>query len=146
MKMLAFAALLTLSACGQPQKAGVDDVVVHLPVAEGRPGVAYFTVKGGAVDAQLVSASSPQVIRVELHDNVMENGVMKMVRLEGGAAIPAGSTVKFEPGGKHAMLFDINPSVKNGSTIPLTFTYADGSKIEATGSVKPRSEAAGHDH
>lgn len=146
MKRLALAAAFLLTACGAPPKAEVKDVTVHLPLAAGRPGVAYFTVKGGAADAQLVSASSPQVIRVELHDNVMEGGVMKMVPLSGGVAVPAGGTVEFKAGGKHAMLYDMKPGLKNGDKVTLSFAYSDGSKIEAEGTVKPRGEAAGHGH
>ncbi len=146
MKRFVLACLLAVSACDAPPKAEVKDAVVHLPLAAGRPGVAYFTVKGGDKDVQLLGASSPQVIRVELHDNAMENGVMMMTPLSAGVAIPARGTVEFKAGGKHAMLFDINPKLKEGDKLTLSFNYADGTKIETEAEIKPRGEAAGHNH
>lgn len=146
MKRLVLASLLAVSACGAPPKAEVKDAVVNLPLAAGRPGVAYFTVKGGPKEAHLTSVSSPQIVRVELHDNVMENGVMKMTPLSAGVTVPAGGTVEFKAGGKHAMLYDIRPDLKEGDKLTLTFTYADGAKIEAQADIKPRGEAAGHNH
>jgi copper(I)-binding protein len=147
MKRAVFAMLLALTGCGAPPKAAVEDAVVNLPAVAGRPGAAYFTVKGGAADAQLVSVTSPQVIRVELHDNAMEGGMMKMTPLPAGVAVPAGGTVEFKPGGKHAMLFDISPTVKVGGTLALTFTYADGTKLGADAAVKaPGAGSGDHDH
>ena len=43
--------------------------------------------------------------------------------------VPAGSDLVFAPGGKHVMLFDVNPGIKPGSPVPLLFTFADGQRI-----------------
>src|SRR3546814_12502294 len=44
--------------------------------------------------------------------------------------LPAKSTIVFAPGGKHVMLFGVNPSVKPGATIPLTLTFTGFPRIE----------------
>src|SRR3546814_5403235 len=44
--------------------------------------------------------------------------------------LPAKSTIVFAPGGKHVMLFGVNPSVKPGATIPLTLTFTGSPRIE----------------
>ena len=131
------AALVATSGCSQ-QKAvrGVEQAEVRLPAVKGNPGAAYFTLKGGATDERLAEVSSPQVIRVALHDSSMKDGMMSMSKMESGVAIPAGGSVAFAPGGRHAMLFDINPSVKPGGTLKLIFTYGDGSKVETDATVK----------
>ena len=44
--------------------------------------------------------------------------------------MPARGKVSFAPGGKHAMLFDVNPGIKPGGTITFIFTFADGLRIQ----------------
>ena len=117
-----------LAGCQQAELA-VTDASVLLPVISGRPGAAYFTVKGGAQLANLVAVSSPAVIRAEMHEMKDEGGMMTMAPLK-DVAIPAGGTVEFKSGGKHVMLFDISPSVRSGGTLPLRLSFADGKTIE----------------
>jgi periplasmic copper chaperone A len=137
---------LLLAGCGAKPVEGVTDATVTLPAVPGRPGAAYFTLNGGAADNRLMQVSSPQIVRVELHESSMKNGMMSMNALEGGVAVPAGGKVMFAPGGKHAMLFDINPKVGPGTTMKLNFTYADGRVIEADAAVKAAGDVAGHAH
>ena len=49
----------------------------------------------------------------------------------GGVAVPAEGSVKFEPGGKHVMLFNLNPVVKPRNTIAMIFTFASGAQLQA---------------
>jgi periplasmic copper chaperone A len=144
-QIVGISVLLVLAACGAKPVEGVSDAQISLPAVAGRPGAAYFTLNGGEKDNRLLQISSPQIIRTELHESKMANGVMSMTAIEGGVAVPSGGTVKFEPGGKHAMLFDINPAVKAGGKIKLSFTYADGRVIEADAAVKAAGDA-GHAH
>ena len=46
--------------------------------------------------------------------------------------VPAKATINFAPGGKHVMLYTINPSVKPGGTMRLFFTFSNNLKIEYT--------------
>ena len=143
---LAFIPLLALSACGKPAVEGVSDARVQLPAVKGRPGSAYFTLNGGAADNTLLQVTSPQVVRVELHESGMKGAMMTMKPLEGGVKVAAGGTVTFEPGGKHAMLFDINPAVKVGGKMALTFSYANGRTIAVDAEVKAAGDGGGHRH
>jgi periplasmic copper chaperone A len=142
---------LFLNACQLAAPEGVTNLKVRLPVIPDRPGVAYFDISAGKADQQLVSISSPDIIRIELHESKTENGKMKMRPLEGGVAVAAGTTVKFQPGGKHAMLFDINPRIKPGAQLPLAFKLGDGrilqvnAAVEAAGQSGEAHEGA-HDH
>ena len=56
-------------------------------------------------------------------------------------AIPAGGTVALKPGGKHVMLYDIAPTLRAGTTVPLKLSFANGKTIEVVAQVK----AAGAD-
>lgn len=121
-------AAVALAGCEQAQ-LGVEDAWVRLPAVSSRPGAAYFTVKGGADATSLLGVSSPAAVRTELHEMKHENGMMTMAPIK-DVPIPAGSTVKFEPGGKHVMLYDISPEVRAGGKIPLRLAFANGKTIE----------------
>ena len=134
-----------LAACGTKPVEGVTNARITLPAVAGRPGAAYFTLNGGEADNRLMQVTSPQVIRVELHESMMKGGMMSMAAIDGGVAVPKGAKVEFEPNGKHAMLFDVAPAVKAGGKIKLTFTYANGRAVEVDADVKPAGEGGG-DH
>ncbi len=61
-------------------------------------GYVSITNKGHA-DDRLVAASAGFAKRVEIHEMIHDNGVMKMRQREGGIHIPAGGTVTLKPGG-----------------------------------------------
>jgi copper(I)-binding protein len=117
-------AYIALAGCNAPAPDGVavEGATINLPAVSGRPGAGYFTVTAGKKPARLVSVTSPRIQRIELHDSGMVGAVMRMGPLR-DTNIPAGGTLKLEPGGKHAMLFGIDPVVKPGDHIPLTFTF-----------------------
>ncbi len=126
--VVALAAAVTLAGCEQAQ-LGVEDAWVRLPAVSSRPGAAYFTVKGGGDATSLLGVSSPAAVRTELHEMKHEGGMMTMAPIK-DVVIPAGGTVKFEPGGKHVMLFDLSPQVRAGGKIPLRLAFANGKTIE----------------
>ena len=95
----------------------------------GRPAAAYFTLTGGAADATLISVTSPLAIRSELHESMQAGGMASMKPVQ-QVALPAHGKVMFEPGGKHVMLFDVNPAIKPGSMILLVATFADGRRVQ----------------
>lgn len=126
--VVALAAAVTLAGCEQAQ-LGLEDAWVRLPAVSSRPGAAYFTVKGGNEATSLLAVSSPAAVRTELHEMKHEGGMMTMSALK-DVAIPAGATVKFEPGGKHVMLYDLSPELRAGGKIPLRLAFANGKTIE----------------
>lgn len=118
-----------VAACGQPAPLFIDDAYVRLPAVAGRPGVAYFTVHGGKDAATLVSVTSPLVIKTELHESMSQGGMASMAPVK-DVPVPAKATIKFAPGGKHVMLFDINRSVQAGGKATLVFTFSNGDRLE----------------
>lgn len=118
-----------LASCQQPRVLSVDGGYVRLPAVAGNPGVAYFTLHGGNKPATLVSVTSASVIRSELHESMASGGMASMAPIK-SVTVQPGASIAFAPGGKHAMLFDINKAVKSGSTMPLIFTFAEGVRIQ----------------
>jgi len=124
------AATTMLAGCNQQEDSlRVDEGWVRLAAAPGRPAAAYFTIHGGDADTRLLSVTTDVAIRSEMHDTTNEGGVMKMAPID-GLDVPADSTIKFAPGGKHLMLFDLNPGIQPNKYVGLVFTFANGERIE----------------
>jgi copper(I)-binding protein len=139
LRFAALAALVALTACSSAQKADesgiqVENAWARLPALSDRPGAAYFTLRNNGPGAVLIGVQSPRVQRIELHDEAMSDsgmgGMMHMASVR-EVAISQGSTAAFEPGGKHAMLFGMDPKLKEGEQLPLTFVFRDGPKVNA---------------
>lgn len=134
--LAALAALFAVAGCQKPppQSVEVRDAWVRLPAVPGRPAAAYFTLAGGPTAERLIAVKSPRVGRVELHEGGMHDGMMTMRPLD-GADVAAGGEAKFEPGGNHAMLFRVDPSVQPGRDLPLAFRFASGKAIQVDAKV-----------
>lgn len=135
-----------MSACAPAQDNAVSDARVRLPAAEGRPGAAYFTLHGGDKGLKVVKIDSPEAGRAEMHDMIMQNGMMTMAALPAGVAVPAKSEVQFAPGGKHVMLFDMKAGLKAGDTIMLNFSFADGSRLGVPATAEAPGGGDAHSH
>ena len=113
------------AGCGrapEEPRVTVQHVAVTLPAIRGRPGAAYFTLRTNTNPTNLIGVTSPLVQRIELHESGSKGGVSSMKPLE-ETVFPGRGVLAFQPGGKHAMLFGIDPWVKAGGKIPLTFTF-----------------------
>ena len=137
---LAFA---TLGGCHKPlpDAPQVTKAWVRLAAVPGRPAAAYFTLTGGIDPTRLIAVESAKVANIELHGMGMAGGMMTMPRLD-GVDVDAGSEVTFAPGGRHAMLFGIDPAIKPGDTLPLSFRFAKGRPFAADAKVVAAGDAA----
>ena len=137
------AGLAALAGCGSPRQLTVSDAWVRLAAVKNRPAAAYFTVHGGAAPATLIAVSSDVAIRTEMHQS-MTTGTMASMAPLARVAVPAGTDVAFAPGGRHAMLFDVNPGIKAGSKMTLTLSFANGDRIplavDVVGAGDPKPE------
>ncbi len=145
--ILATAALFALAACNrQPPEPAVEvkEAIVQLPVVPGRPGAAYFTLRTNNDPTKIVSVTSLKVERIELHETREENGVSKMVPIT-DTTFPADGVLEFKTGGRHAMLFGIDPAVKAGDKVPLTFTFDPAPAVTVEAEVRAAGGVhAGH--
>lgn len=124
-------ALVALAACHAKggESPRVEDAVVRLAAVSDRPAAGYFTLKGARADDRLVRIDSAVVNKIELHQVGMSGGLMTM-RQMADMPLPAGATVKFEPGGNHAMLFGVDKRITPGTAVPMLFTFKSGARIE----------------
>ena len=124
---VAFAAML--SGCNTQDDIYVTDAWVRLPAVKGRPAAAYFTLHGHSKDSALVNVMSQVAIRSEMHET-MAKGSMTSMAPVARVPLPADSTVAFAPGGRHVMLFHVNPAIKAGSVVPLRLTFTGFPRID----------------
>ncbi len=103
------------------------------------PGVpntsAYMKIENtGNSERILIGANSPAVKRVEIHNNVMKNGVMKMQKQE-RLVLKQGEVFELRPGGYHLMLFGVKSPLKAGQAVPMTLVFQNGEKITVNANV-----------
>ena len=142
---------LTLALCGAlfalPAFAH-DGVHVTDPFARfvGPSGAAYFQVTNHAhAEDRLISASSPDVGMVMIMTNQTDaNGVMKMIDLPEGIALPGEASHDLAPGGDHVMLMQPKRQVKDGETVSVTLIFEKAGPVTVTIPVmNKRDEAPG---
>jgi len=96
-----------------------------------RPAAGYFTLNNGTDKAvSLTAAASPACGKIMLHHSVQQNGQDMMVMVK-SISVPAHGELKFAPGGYHLMCMQPAKTMKPGTTVPVTLSFADGSAMKA---------------
>lgn len=142
---------LGLASCGgdAAQQAettpdGIPGVAVSnarlvLPAVKGNPGALYFDLAYGDDGAtprvalrtvEIAGAGSTQ-----MHEYSEWNRQQVMSELV-PPVIAKGEELKFEPGGKHVMAFDLDESLVAGGTAEATLTFAGGDKLSFDAEIK----------
>ncbi len=167
---LAAALVLTLSAC-QPDATPVTETTTAAagttdsapPKHEGlmvsapwsRPLAPGATVAAGYFELMnhsgqqetLVAARAEGVGRVEIHDIVNVDEVMKMRPLVGGLVLDVDGMATLQPSGRHLMFFDVTRTWAEGETVPVTLVFASGKEVLVDFSIgAPAAAAAAAEH
>ncbi|HEY2862303.1 MAG TPA: copper chaperone PCu(A)C [Casimicrobiaceae bacterium] len=124
-------------------------LLIDHPFARATPpgarfGGVYLSIenKGPQAD-RLLRASTPAAGTAELHQMVMDAGVMRM-RAVAGLEVKPGERVMLQPGGYHLMLGDLKRPLREGDRFPLTLAFEKAGSIEV--SVEVENMAAGAMH
>lgn len=130
------------SLSGLAPALAADVRVTGAWVRANAPGVAkaaaYLTlVNESARELRLIGAASPAAERVQLHRTVESDGQSRMERQTGGVAVPARGERRFQPGGLHIMLMDLEHDLEAGEALPLVLTFDDGAKRRVSVPIKP---------
>jgi len=121
------AALLALCGCGN---SGRDaDIIappyVRLAAGPGRPAAAYLAVPIRGDRGALISVTAPRAARVEMHES-MHAGTMASMRPIARIPLRDGEMLAFSPGGRHLMLFGLDPAVRPGGQLRLVLNFEQG--------------------
>ena len=127
--------LATGLAPAQHYEAG--DIHIQSPWARALPptspnGAVYLTLTNhGSHPDKLLSASADVAERVEVHSHILEDGMMKMRRVE-SVILPPHEDVLFAPGGQHIMLMGLKQPLAAGDRfgLLLEFDQAEQTSVE----------------
>lgn len=132
---------LALTACSgdkpaeETAAAGISGLKVTnarlvLPAVAGNPGAVYFDIANdGDRTLAIRNAEVSGAKRAEMHEMAEWDGKMVMGEM-GPLTMQPGEKASFEPGGRHVMVFDLDPkfSGKPDETTEITLIVAGGDK------------------
>ena len=78
---------------------------------------------------------------IELHRTLVVDG-MSTMRPAGNQSIPAGGSLRFEPGGLHLMLMQPQRELKIGDKVHFRLHFADGGALDVIAPVSAEAPAA----
>ena len=99
-------------------------------------------------DDVLLSASAAFAARVEIHQTLNDNGVMRMRPLPQGMAVGGGDSIVLQPGGAHLMFFGVDAVAPDGEEVVLNFAQRGALTVRFSvgAPATPAAEAHSHSH
>ena len=150
LRALLWAALTTagMTLALAPARGGVSGLVVlqsrataSLPGA-GNSAV-YLTIHNAGSQAdRLLSASSPQAAKVEMHATMMMSGGMAKMHSLSAIDVPLGGTVSMAPGGTHLMVTGAKQPLQAGGKLSLTLQFEKAGAMTIAVPIVSASELA----
>lgn len=128
-----FGLLASLTACdGDSQDRATDGepggLIIENAYVRDNPGpaptaAAYMTIRnsGESADA-LVGVATPDAGMASLHRMVESDGMTRMRHSE-RMEIPAGGSLRLEPGNTHIMLMQVKRTLAPGDTVAMTLEF-----------------------
>lgn len=109
----------------------IDSMQIRQPMPGRSVTAGYFTLHNKtSSDLELIAVSSSAFDRIELHQHIHKDGMMRMEQLQ-SITIAAKSDVVFAPAGLHLMLFDPVTLPELGQHVSLELHFADGQTLQA---------------
>jgi copper(I)-binding protein len=122
-----------------------DAYVRLLPPTAKTTGAFMTLMNHGMKDYKLVKAESDAADKVELHNHVKVDGMMKM-REVSHIAIKQHGAVELKPGSYHVMLIGLKKPLKKGQVIKIKLHFDDKSTIDVEAPVKEVQVSKGMKH
>jgi copper(I)-binding protein len=122
-----------IAEVGKSAPAGKPGITIAggrlvLPAVAGNPGAAYFQVDNSAgANIALAAIAINGAEKTEIHQTAGST----MTKVDSVEIAPS-TSIKFEPGQLHVMVFNLGAGLKAGGTTEMTITFADGDKATAT--------------
>lgn len=126
----------------------VTDPYIRASGAMASSGAAFMVIENhGASDDRLIAATAEISERVELHTHQSDaNGVMRMIEVEEGFAIPAGGSHALARGGDHVMFLGLKQPLADGDVVTVTLTFEGAGDVVVEIPVDNARQPAGHGH
>lgn len=106
-----------------------------LPAVPGNPGAAYFALDNQSKETvAIVSIAVTGAGKAEIHTPDMQ--------IVDHAEAEPSTTITFEPGKVHVMVYDVKTDLQAGSETELTVVFSDGDKVSVPAKVLGAGVAA----
>lgn len=127
--LAAVVALFAVPAFAQDIK--VTDPYARSAGANAKTGAAFFVIENHSdSDDRLIEARSDAAERVELHTHLEDaNGIMRMIEVEDGFAVPAHGTHALMRGGDHVMFMGLNAPFVQGENVTVTLVFENAGEV-----------------
>lgn len=124
-KFVAISMAVTLALPAFADGIMVNDAYARSAMKGAPTGAAFMQIMNHSdADDRLIGVSSSIAKRVELHTHKdLGDGVLKMMEVEGGIAIPAGGMHGLARGGDHVMFMGLNQDLVQGESVEVTLTF-----------------------
>ncbi len=130
--VVALASLCTAAAADE-FKAGaitIDAPWARPSIGETTNSAAYMKLSNsGDTPDKLLAVKSDAAGDAMLHESRMEDGIMKMLHVD-GIEIPAHGSAELKPLGFHVMLMGLKQPLKAGATLPLTLVFEKQGEVK----------------
>jgi len=131
-----FTGLLFLSSFAFANPISIDNAYVRATPPHTINSAAFMVIHNAMKkDIKLIAASSDTAQRVELHQHIHEDGMMKMRQVE-EITIQAEQHIALQPGGYHVMLFGLKHALKDGDLLQFSLYFDNGEKITLDAPIK----------
>jgi len=125
----------------KPPQVHKSNIMIHMPWSRALPpvatnGAAYLMVhNNGATIDTIIEIKSPIATSVMMHNNVSDNGNVRMEHV-GQLAVKPRGMVTFKPGGLHIMLMGLKGPLVAGQSFPITVVMEKAGEITAVVNIK----------
>ena len=108
------------------------------PVEQGGTSAAYFLYENELMNPDtLLSITSDVSGLVQVHETYKTDDGMMGMRERKTIVVEAGEVVKFEQGGLHVMLINVEKSLAEGDSVQLEMVWAQAGKVQKKLPVQP---------
>lgn len=126
--MLKLLPILMVFFCLTASAADVE--IHHATVRQPLPGrdvsAGYFSITNHTTrPLSIIEATSPWFGKIELHQHVVVDGMMRMQQVTAIDVAPQ-QTIHLQPGGLHLMMFNPKQTLPLGAQLPLELKTSDG--------------------
>ena len=152
---LAFALAIFFATATSAKNYQAGTIHIVAPFSRALPpisknGAVYLTLTNyGHLSDQFIGATTPIAEYAEIHTHRMENGMMKMRKVD-QVELPPNEEVAFAPGRNHIMLIGLSQTLKEGERFSLMLHFKEAGQtmveviIEAAGATS--ASHSEHDH
>ena len=144
-----FAIFSTTSFADMAHDKGLhlDHFTIRATTANAGATAAYGVIHNHSDAAdRLIAARADFAAKVEIHEMVLDQDVMKMRALEDGLLIGAGEMAELKKGGLHIMLMGLKAPIKMGQNYQIELIFEKAGSVMIDAETISLREKKSHDH